>query len=93
MNVNKCFFLSVANIWRIFWFSKFLGTEKSTITPFAWDFVYIQGEYEESPCLLGCRRRPLCCCACSMLFVICMYILSCSESVMYAVVFVLAMQR
>ena len=45
------------------------------------------------PCLLGCRRRPLCCRACSMLFVICMYILCWFESVMYAVVFVLAMQR
>ena len=44
------------------------------------------------PCLLGCRRRPLCCCACSMLLVICMYILCWFENVTCAV-FVLAMQR
>lgn len=44
------------------------------------------------PCLLGCRRRPLCCCACSMLLVIC-YILCWFENVTCAVVFVLAMQR
>lgn len=73
MNVNKCFFLSVANIWRIFWNTKFLGTEKSTITPFRLGIVFISKvNMRGFPCLLGVALCGMLLVPCY--FVICLYI-------------------